>query len=320
MKASHKVIFINNPHPVIQQKLEKAGYVCEMATDIPKEDVEKIINEFFGLIINSRFFIDKQFIEKAAKLRFIGRVGSGMESIDVAYAESKGIHCFNSPEGNRDAVGEHALGLLLSLMNKISVADKQVRQLIWRREENRGVEIKGKTVGIIGYGNMGSAFARRLKGFEAEVIAYDKYKKGFSDEFATECKLEDIFKRADIVGLHVPLTEETNYMVDSAFIGKFVKPFFLINTARGKVVNTADLVIALKNEKIRGAALDVLEYEDISFEKMNADHLPEPLKYLFEADNVVLTPHIAGWTVESKYKLADVLAEKILEKFPKGIV
>jgi len=238
-----------------------------------------------------------------------------MESIDVNYALQKGIKCFNSPEGNRDAVGEHALGMLLVLMNRIMVADKQIRSGKWEREGNRGVEIKGKTVGIIGYGNTGSAFAQRLSGFGSDVIAYDKYKAGFTDDHITECTLDDIFEYSDILSLHVPLTKETTYMVNDAFIHRFRKPVYLVNTSRGKVVETAALVRALETKKILGAALDVLEYEDISFEKMKISEFPEPLKYLIRAENVILTPHIAGWTAESKFKLAKILAEKILAEF-----
>jgi len=311
-----KVIFINIPHPVLQQQLEAAGYVCEHAVLEPKEVIEQRIGEYFGLVINSRFFLDKDFLEKATALRFIARVGSGMESIDTVFAGQKGIQCFNSPEGNRDAVGEHTLGLLLGVMNHIPRSDRQVRNLQWLREANRGTEIKGKTIGIIGYGNMGSAFARRLSGFEAEVIAYDKYRRAFTDQYAKECTLEDIFNTADIISFHVPLTAETHYYFDTAFIAQCKKPFWLLNASRGKVVNTTALVQGLKEGKILGAGLDVLEYEDVSFDKMELNALPQPLKDLFEYENVVLTPHVAGWTAESKVKLAKVLAEKILTAFP----
>jgi D-3-phosphoglycerate dehydrogenase / 2-oxoglutarate reductase len=315
MQPKRKVIFINVPHSILQQELERNGFICELEASRPKEEIEKVIGEYFGLIINSRFYIDRDFLDKATNLRFIGRVGSGMESIDMEYAKLKGIRCFNSPEGNRDAVGEHAVGMLLSLLNHIPKADRQVRRQIWEREGNRGLEIKNKTVGIIGYGNTGSAFAQRLRGFDAKVIAYDKFKKNFSNDFVTECNLEEIFEFANILSLHVPLTEETHYMVDERFIGRFSQPFWLINTARGKILNTSALVSALEGGKILGAALDVIEYEDISFEKMKLSQIPEPLKYLLKSENVILTPHIAGWTAESKYKLAKVLADKILAEF-----
>lgn len=311
-----KIIFINIPHPVLRQQLEAAGYVCEPAALESREDIQKRIGEYFGIVINSRFFLDKEFLEKATQLRFIARVGAGMESIDTAFARQQGILCFNSPEGNRDAVAEHALGLLLSVMNHIPRSDQQVRHLQWLREANRGSEIKGKTIGIIGYGNMGSAFARRLGGFDAEVKAYDKYKKDFSDVYVKECTLEDIFETADIISFHVPLTPETRYYLNADFIGHCKKPFWLLNTARGKVVDTAALVQGLNDHKILGAGLDVLEYEDISFDQIEPASLPQPLNDLFNFDNVVLTPHVAGWTVESKYKLAKVLADKILTAFP----
>jgi D-3-phosphoglycerate dehydrogenase / 2-oxoglutarate reductase len=311
-----KIIFVNRPHPVLQQELHAAGYACELAIDESKASIQNRIDSYFGLVINSRFLLDKPFLEKACSLKFIARVGSGMESIDTEYAAKKGILCFNSPEGNRDAVGEHTIGLLLSVMNHIPRADRQVRQLQWFRAPNSGSEIKGKTVGIIGYGNMGAAFAQRLAGFEATVIAYDKYKKNFSDQYAKEVSLGELQRTADIISFHVPLTKETHYYLDKDFIKKCEKPFWLLNTCRGKVVNTAALVKALKDGNILGAGLDVLEYEDISFDEMGMDSMPFPLQELFTCENVVFTPHVAGWTSESKYKLAKVLVDKILAAFP----
>ena len=238
-----------------------------------------------------------------------------MENIDVDYAVRRGIRCLNSPEGNRDAVGEHALGMLLSLMDHIVVADRQVRYGHWLREANRGDEIKGKTVGIIGYGNMGSAFSQRLKGFEANVISYDKYKKDYSDGNTRETAMEELFEECDILSLHIPLTEETDGMVDDAFLKRFRKNIRLINTARGKIVRTGDLVKNMVSGKVIGAALDVLEYEDTSFEAL-AEDLPAELSYLTASDRVILTPHIAGWTHESNIKLATVLVEKIRTLVP----
>jgi D-3-phosphoglycerate dehydrogenase len=237
-----------------------------------------------------------------------------MENIDVDYAVSKGIVCMNSPEGNRDAVGEHTLGMLLSLVNHMNRADRQVRQGKWIREENRGMEIKGKTIGIIGYGNMGSAFAQRLKGFEVEVISFDKYKTNYSDGNTRETDLNEIYQTSDIISLHVPLTEETHYMVNSRFINNFKKNIWLINTSRGPIVNTRDLTEHLTSGKVAGAALDVLEYEDSSFESLSVKY-PGELKNLLHADNVLLTPHIAGLTAESNYKLAKVLVDKICLSF-----
>jgi len=309
------ILFIDTVHPLIKEELSEHGFTCDLFPDYIKEDLGNIIDHYFGLIIRSRFKLDRAFLSKAGNLRFIGRVGAGMENIDVAYAENKGILCLNSPEGNRDAVGEHTVGMLLSLINHLNRADHQVRQGKWIREGNRGMEIKGKTVGIIGYGNMGSAFAQRLKGFDAKVISYDKYKSGYSDGNTIESTLQEVFELSDIVSIHVPLTEETNYMVNSWFLDRFRKQVYLINTARGAIVNIRDLVTAMKSGKVAGAALDVLEYEDDSFERLT-ENLPEEFKFLLEADNVILTPHIAGWTAESEYKLAKVLVDKIKLAFP----
>lgn len=309
---NNKILFIDSTHPILKEMLEESGFCCDVFTDKNRDEILEIIGDYTGVIIRSRIQIDKEILNKATKLKFIGRVGAGMENIDVQYAESKGIKCFNSPEGNRDAVGEHALGMLLSLMNNFRQADTQVRNGIWKREENRGVEIKGKTIGIIGYGNMGIAFARKLSGFEANVIAYDKYKSHFSDHFVKEVSMNEIFENADILSLHVPLTEETNYLVNEKFIGNFKKNIWFINTSRGTVVKTDDLADALKSGKIIGAALDVIEYEETSFEMLKNKKLPDAWKYLINAENVILTPHIAGWTAESKEKLARVLGEKII--------
>ncbi len=306
-----KVLFVDSVHPVMREEFERAGLVCDLFPGQQKTDYEKIINNYFGLIIRSKIIIDKSFLDKARNLRFIGRVGAGMENIDIEYAEKMGIKCFNSPEGSRDAVGEHAIGLLLTLLRKINIADQQVRNGEWIREGNRGLEIKGKTIGIIGYGNMGSAFARKISGFGAKVIAYDKYKSGFSDAFVEEVNMSAIYTETDILSLHVPLNKETRYLFNAGYLQKFKKDIYLINTARGLNVKTADLVEALEAGKVKGAALDVLEYEDTSFEKLQSGDMPAPFQYLTNSDKVVLTSHIAGWTHESKYKLAKVLVEKI---------
>ncbi len=308
-----KILFIDSIHPCLPEMLEHAGFFCDLFTDYNREKILDIIDDYTGIIVRSRIHIDKEIIDKASKLKFIGRVGAGMESIDMDYAIQNGIQCFNSPEGNRDAVGEHALGMLIALMNNFLRADRQVRNGLWKREENRGVEIKGKTIGIIGYGNMGSAFARRLKGFDANVIAYDKYKFKYSDDFAKEVCQEEIFENADILSLHVPLTDETHHLFNNDYIHKFKKNIWLINTSRGPVVNTDDLVHAIESGKIKGAALDVVEYESPSFIKLQNKELPEAWKYLTNSDKVILTPHIAGWTVESEVKLAQVLGAKIIE-------
>jgi D-3-phosphoglycerate dehydrogenase len=319
MKAPNnkiKILFVDSTHTILPEKLSKAGFICDYKPDINENEIIKIIPEYEGLILRSKVKIDTAFIDKSVNLRFIGRVGAGLENIDIEYAEKKGIKCFNSPEGNRDAVGEHALGMLLCLFNNISKADGEVRKGLWNREGNRGIEIKEKTVGIIGYGNMGSAFAQRLKGFGANVIAYDKYKVNYSDDFVTEKTLEDIFNQTDIVSLHVPLTDETYFMVDNNFIQQFKKNIFIINTARGKVLKTDDLADNIKSGKIMGAALDVLEYEQTSFEHLHsAEKIPKTYEYLIKSDRVILTPHIAGWTQESNIKLSEFIADKIIDYF-----
>jgi len=310
-----KILFIDTTHPILIELLTSAGFECESGTKMQRNEIEKIINNYDGVIIRSRITLDKPLIDKATKLKFIARVGAGLESIDVDYAEQKGITCFNSPEGNRDAVGEHALGMLLCLFNNLIKANYEVKNGMWKREENRGLEIKGKTVGIIGYGNMGGAFARRLKGFDANVIAYDKYKTNYSDDYVKENTLEELYEKTDVLSLHVPLTDETKFMVNNEFINKFKKNIYLINTARGKVVKTDDLVKNLDKGKILGAGLDVLEYEKTSFEELHKNELPETFKNLINNDKVILSPHIAGWTVESNIKLSKFLAEKIIKEF-----
>jgi len=306
----NKVLIIDTVHPLIREELTAMGFHCEEFPDFGTKDYETIASDYSGIVIRSKITIDKGFLDKAKQLRFIARVGSGLENIDVKYAESLGIHCLNSPEGNRDAVGEHTLGLLLALLNHICRANAEIRHGMWIREGNRGIEIKGKTIGIIGYGNMGGAFAQRLKGFEANVIAYDKYKSGYSDGNVTESTMDELWGMADIVSLHIPLNEETHYLANEVFFEKFRKDIFFLNTSRGGIVNTAALVASLKAGKVRAAALDVLEFEDSSFEALSKD-IPPDFRYLLDSDNVILTPHIAGWTLESNVKLAKVLVDKI---------
>lgn len=309
-----KVLFIDTVHPLIRECLEQNGYQCDWQPGLGYDHYLGIIGEYTGIIIRSGITLDQRILEKATRLSFIARLGSGLENIDVEFARTKGIQCINSPEGNRDAVGEHALGMLLALMNRLLIADREVRMGVWKREENRGTEIKGKTVAIIGYGNMGSAFAQRLGGFGCRVIAFDKYKQGFGNAEVQEATMDQVFAEADIVSLHVPLTEETRYLADSSFFHKFSKPIVLINTSRGPVVNTLDLVMALKTGHVTGAALDVIEYEESSFETLRKEQLPEPFQTLISSDQVILSPHIAGWTHESKIRLAEVLVRKILAK------
>lgn len=311
-----KVLHIDANHPLLIEQLADLG--CENHEDYTssKEDVEQKIAAYDGVIIRSRFKIDKQFLDAATNLKFIGRVGAGLESIDEEYAAQKNVKLIAAPEGNRNAVGEHAMGMLLMLFNKLNLANAEVHAGQWNREKNRGVELEGKTVGIIGYGNMGRAFARKLRGFDCEVICYD-IKPDVDNADAEQVSLAEFQKEVDVVSLHTPWTPLTNQMINKEFIDGFAKPFWFINTARGKSVVTADLVEALKSGKILGAGLDVLEYEKLSFETLftNPDEMPEPLKYLLNADNVVLTPHIAGWTVESKMKLAQTIVDKIKAHF-----
>ncbi len=276
-----------------------------------RSDYKKIIKDYFGVIIRSKVKLDADFLAEALNLRFIGRVGAGMENIDLDYANQKGIACINAPEGNRDAVGEQAVGMLLNLMNNLLIADQQVRNGIWEREQNRGYELGGKTIGIIGYGNTGSAFAKKLSGFNVQVIAYDKYKSNYSDNYVIESNMATLFENCDVLSLHVPLTSETHYLVDQEYLSRFKKPIYLVNTSRGKVVNTNDLVANLENGKVIGACLDVLEYEGLSFESLDAAQIPETFHKLIGMKNVILSPHIAGWTHESNYKLAMTIVQKL---------
>jgi len=310
-----RILFLDTTHPVLPQMLEDAGFICEHFYSLDRGEALAAIGGFNGLITRSKFTIDKEFIDKAANLQFIGRVGAGMENIDVDYARSRQILCFNAPEGNRDAVAEHTTGMLLALTNNLLIADREVRRGLWKREENRGTEIGGKTIGIIGYGNMGTAFAKRLTGFGVNVIAYDKYKTGFGNNRVEEVTMDDLFRRADIVSLHLPLTEETGNLVNDEWLSAFSKKIILINTSRGRIVNTAALVKALKNNTVTGACLDVLEYESSSFENLYNKNLPSGFDFLIKSDKVVLSPHIAGWTHESNRKLAEVIATKIIARF-----
>ena len=307
-----KILFIDTVHPLLKQELEKENHICDSAYNKSKTEIQQIISNYQGIIIRSRFKIDKQFIDCGSNLKFIARAGSGLENIDTDYAENKNIQCYNAAEGNRQAVAEHALGMLLSLFNNLNNADQEVREGKWERERNRGIELAGKTVGIIGYGNNGSAFAEVLKGFNVKILAYDKYLTNYPQESS----METIHKEADIISLHVPLTYETTYLVDDNFINRFAKNFYLINTARGKCVNTKHLVKALENKKIKGACLDVLEYEKTSFENLSKDGLTSDMQYLMNAQNTIISPHVAGWTTESNVKIAKVLLNKFTSDFP----
>jgi D-3-phosphoglycerate dehydrogenase len=310
-----KILFLDSVHSILEERLIGLGYVCEHELKASKEEVESKIDQYFGLVIRSRFPIEEVFLNKAINLKFIARSGAGIENINVAYAEEKGITVFNSPEGNMDAVGEHAIGMLLMLFNQLKKGDLEVRKGIWDRDGNRGLELSKKTVGIVGYGNMGKALAEKLSGFGCRVIAYDKYKKGFASKIGEEVDLETIFTETDVLSIHLPLSKETHHFVNEGFISRFKKPIYLINTARGNNVCLESLVKGLKNKKILGACLDVLEYETKSFETINAENLPEKFKYLAQSGKVVLSPHVAGWTQESYIKLSSFLADKIEKKF-----
>ncbi len=311
-----KVLHLDNNHPLLIEQLQEAGFQNDVNYTGSKEEVEAIIHEYDGVVVRSRFKIDKPFLDAATNLKFIGRVGAGLESIDLDEAAAKGIELFSAPEGNRNAVAEHTLGMILSLFNKLNIADRQVKEGKWLREENRGIELDELTVGMIGYGNMGKAFAKKLRGFNVEPLCYD-IKDDVEDSNAEQVSLEEFCEKVDVVSLHTPWTPLTNKMINAEFINKFKKPFWFFNTARGKSVVTEDLVAALKSGKILGAGLDVLEYEKLSFEELfdKPSTMQPAFHELMQMDNVLLTPHVAGWTVESKRKLAQTIVDKVLAKF-----
>jgi D-3-phosphoglycerate dehydrogenase len=323
-----KVLHLDSNHPLLINQLNDLGFTNQEDFTSSKSEIETKIAQYDGMIIRSRFAIDKPFLDAAKNLKFIARVGAGLENIDCEYAEEKGITLFNAPEGNSNAVGEHALGMLLSLFNKLNTANREVSQGKWLREANRGLELDGKTVGLIGYGNMGKAFAEKLRGFDVEVICYD-IKDNVGDENCKQVSLKELQEKIDVLSLHTPQTPLTLNMVNTEFINGFKKSFWLINTARGKSVVTKDLVSALDSGKILGAGLDVLEYEKSSFENLfkveepkfrwmrkdKKSNLPDAFQYLINADNVLLTPHVAGWTIESNIKLAQTIVDKIKAKF-----
>jgi D-3-phosphoglycerate dehydrogenase len=299
-----KVLITDDVHPLLIESLQHMGYEVTFRPEITFEETLSLISPYTGLIINSKIFCGDELLNKTPNLKWIGRLGSGMEVIDTKACDARGVKYFNSPEGNRNAVGEHALGLLLNVMNNITKSNNEVKKGKWIREANRGEELSGKTIGIIAFGNTGEAFAKILRGFDVTILAYDKYKKGFSSDFVKESTLEEIHEKADIVSLHLPLTEETKYMVDEKFLNSFHKPIYLINTSRGKVLKTTALIDALQSGKVKAAGLDVLENEKINT-------FSETEKQWFDAlvkdERIVLTPHIAGWTVESKRKIAEVI-------------
>lgn len=305
------VVFLDPVHPLLEELLKKKKIHCIHDYQCLPQDLSAKYPKINGIVIRSRFFLDKATISSIKQLKFIARFGAGMENIDVDFAQSKGIKCLHAPEGNMDAVGEHALGMLLSLFNNLNRADKEVRMGVWKREENRGIELKGKTVAILGYGNMGKSFAKKLLGFETKILVHDLFKKNYLPKSSKikESSLNEIFEKADVLSIHINFLPQNLHYINEAFINKFAKPIYIINTSRGKVLNTKDLLTALENKKVLGACLDVLEFESVSFEKIA--EAPETLQKLFKRNEVILSPHIAGWSMESNRKMAEILAKKI---------
>jgi D-3-phosphoglycerate dehydrogenase len=306
-----KIALIDKTHPILIERLSKLGYECIPAHEPSLEAIWPRLPDYEGIIIRSRFTLDKAFLEQCSKLKFIARMGIGLEHIDLDFAAEKGIRVFNSPEGSRDSVGEHTVGLILGLLHRLQRSNLQIRRGIWDRKTNKGLELRHRTVGIIGFGNTGSAVAQRLQCFGCKILAYDKYKKGFAKDHVQEVSLERLQAAADIVTIHIPYDQHNHYFVNTDMIDGFQKPIFLINTARGLVLNTADLVRALQNGKVLGAALDVLEYEEQAFNVLELESLPAPFQYLRESEDVILTPHIAGISAEVMEAHARVLGEKV---------
>jgi D-3-phosphoglycerate dehydrogenase len=308
-----KIAILDDVHPIIIDTLKK--YNCELIIHHKNaiKELKLSLHEFDGIILRSRIKMNADLLKLATSLKFIGRPGAGLENIDLDYCDANQIKVFRSPEGNMDAVGEHALGMLFTLFNNLNKAINEVKKGIWLREENRGIELNGLTVGILGYGFMGRTFAKKLSGLGVKVIAYDKYLTNYADDFVEEVTLNHLFEQTDILSIHTPLTSETIKMVNKAFLNQFKKPIYLINTARGKSVVTKDLVELIQSGKVLGTCLDVLEYESSSFEVL--DDIPAPLAYLLNSEKAVITPHIAGWTHEAKYKIDKLLVYKITNTF-----
>ncbi len=307
---NHKVLITETIHECIISILEDIGYEVHYKPNIERQGIIDILANYTGVIIRSKTPADKELISAGKNLKFIARSGAGMDQVDIEYAEDQNIALLNAPEGNRDAVAEHTLGLLLNLINKMREADNQVRNKIWDREGNRGIELMHRTFGIVGFGNMGTAVSKRLRGFGCKVIAYDKYKKGFANEFVEEVQLNELFERADIVSFHVPLTPETKFFINEEFIEKFKKDIILLNTARGEILALKTLVKYLKLGKILAAGLDVLENEKMA---KFSEEQNEIMSELFQMNNVLFTPHVGGWTVESYIKISETLGRKIKE-------
>jgi D-3-phosphoglycerate dehydrogenase / 2-oxoglutarate reductase len=313
METQQRIVFLDTVHEILEQRLTAFGLICIDGTEWTFEECQSKLSDATGIVIRSRFPMNAALLDHVPNLQFIARSGAGMENIDEAYCAERGITLFNAPEGNRNAVGEHALGMLLSLMNKIHTSHQEVRSGKWSRDGNRGIELDGKTVGIIGYGNNGRAFAKKLRGFDVKVLVYDKYKSGFGDDFVIEATLEAVLRKSDVISFHIPQNEETIWFADQEFFDGLGKSIFLLNLSRGKIVETSSLIKAIEAGRVLGAGLDVNEYEKSSFEAFfDEDIMPDGLRYLLNSDKVLLTPHIGGWTHESYFKLSDVLADKIL--------
>lgn len=307
MKHPVNILIVDDIHPIFQQKLQAENIAFDYLPDADREEALHRIPAYTGLVIRSKFRVDAAFMDAAPKLAFIARGGAGMDNIDDAHAAIRGITLLNAPEGNRDAVGEHMVGMLLALMNNLHRADRQVRSEQWLREENRGLELGGRTVALIGYGNNGQAMARKLSGFGVTVIAYDKYKTGFSDAYATEVSMDELFNRADVLSLHIPLTQDTRSLVNDEYLHRFRKPIFFLNGARGEVVDIPAILRGIDNGKILGAAFDVLPVE-----KFPALKTAPWYEALMQSERIIFSPHVAGWSVESYFKIADSLADKVV--------
>lgn len=310
-----KVYFIDTVHSILEERLNAFGFECVDLTKTPTADLVSNIKDAIGLVIRSRMTLSEDVLGQLPDLQFIARSGSGLENIDISYCKEQNIQLYNSPEGNRNAVAEHGLGMLLAMFNHICKSNQEIRLGLWDREGNRGVELDGKTVGIVGFGNNGAAFAKKLRGFDVKVMVYDKYKSGFGDHFVQECTLQAIQEQADVISFHIPQNKETIHFFNDDFLHKCSKNVYLMNLSRGKIVDTATLVNGLKSEKIKGACLDVLEYEKASFESFFDQEHSDDFRYLLQSEKVLLSPHVAGWTTESYFKLSNVLADKIIEHY-----
>jgi D-3-phosphoglycerate dehydrogenase len=308
------VLFLDEVHSILEERLVNHNFNCLDYSNKSIDEIDSILSTIHGIVIRSRFPMNESLLARATKLEFIARSGAGMENIDIDYCNSRNIALFNAPEGNRNAVAEHALGMLLALFNNINKGDNEVRNGVWDREGNRGVELDGKTVGIIGFGNNGSSFAKKLRGFDVEVLAYDKYKSGFNSDFVSEVEMDEIFKKVDVVSFHIPQNKETTYLVNDDYLSNFLNPIYVINLARGKIIESQALMKAIHAKRVLGACLDVLEYEKSSFENIFSDknNLPFAFKQILESENIILSPHVGGWTKESYFGLSNVLANKVL--------